>query len=288
MAELDPCTLHQVSEHLWWFTPESHTDRASLAIVVGDKKALMLDIGASPAHTRQFLQAINDANLPAPDFAVLTHWHWDHCFGMEALDIPFIAHHDAARHIERMATYDYSDEGLLELVKQGIEVEFIREHMIIELTDTQRRNLKLRQPDILFNDKLTYNLGNLSCEVHHIGGDHSADSCVIYIPEDKILFLGDCFYFTVYEQPSHYSSKVLKLIEVLETFDAEKYIEGHSNEIILKAEIFRWFAIVRQAFSLIEQHGIDEAFLLKELIATHGEDDVKDFLSPILAGITTD
>lgn len=286
MTELPPCTLHQVSEHVWWFTPELRTDRASLALVIGDKETLMLDIGASPAHTKQFLQAVADAGLPEPNSAILSHWHWDHSFGMEALTIPFAAHRDTAKYIERMMAYDYADEGLDELVKQGIEVEFTRECMTIELDDTQRRNLKLRQPGFIFDKMHNYNLGNISCEVLHVGGDHSADSCVMYIPEDKVLFMGDCFYFTVYEEPRHYTSKILGLIEQLETFDAEKFIIGHSNELIELIQIKRWFAIIRQAFDLIEQHGIkNEAMLLDELIKVYGEEDVTDFLNPIIEGM---
>ena len=287
MTELPPCTLHQVSKHVWWFTPESRTDRASLALVVGDSGTLMLDIGASAAHTQQFLQATKDAGLPAPDSAVLTHWHWDHSFGMEAITIPIAAHRETAKQLDRMAAYDYSDEGLAELVKQGIEVEFIREHMIIELADTQRRNLKLRQPDIIFDEKHSYNLGNVHCEVVHVGGDHASDSCVMYIPEDKVLFMGDCFYYTVYEEPRHYTKKVLKLIDKLEAFDAEQYIEGHSNEIITMGQIDGWFAIVRQAFVLIDKHGSsDRNVLFNHLVETFEEEDVADFLDPILAGFS--
>lgn len=286
MTILPPCTLYQVSDHVWWFTPESRTDRASLALVVGDKESLMLDIGASLAHTKQFLQAIKNAGLAAPASAILTHWHWDHSFGMEALDIPIIAHQETAKHIKRMADYDYSDDGLDELVKQGIEVEFIRECMTIEMNDLQRRSLKLREPDVTFSEKYDYDSGNVICEVLHVGGDHSGDSCVMYIPQDRVLFLGDCFYYTVYEEPGHYTSQILTIIEQIESFDAEKFIMGHSNELIDASTMKRRFAIIRQSFLLIEEHGIsDKALLLRELATLYGEDDLTDFLDPIINGV---
>ena len=287
MTEFPACTLHQVSAHVWWFTPESRTDRASLALVVGDKGRLMLELGASPAHTREFLKALMDKGIPLPDSAILTHWHWDHSFGMEALDIPFASHRQTAKHLERMSGYDYGDEGLEDLVKRGIEVEFTREHLIIELDNAQRRDLKLRQPDIIFDDRHHYDLGGVTCEVLHVGGDHSADSSVIYIPEDKVLFMGDCFYYTVYEQPKHYTKEVLNLIEKLESFDAEQYIEGHSNQITSASEIEEWFSIIKQTFKLIDQYGVDnKTTFVEELTKTFAEEDVLDFLDPILAGYT--
>lgn len=285
MTELPPCILHQVSDHVWWFTPDSRTDRASLAVVVGEKSTLMLELGASPAHTREFLQALTDNEILLPNAAILTHWHWDHSFGMEALNIPFAAQRETAQHLKRMSDYDYSDDGLDDLVKHGIEVEFVREHMIIELDDTQRRNLKLRQPDQIFDETHHYDLGNVSCEVVHVGGDHSADSCVMFIPEDKVLFMGDCFYYTVYEEPNHYTKQVLPLIKKLESFDAEQYIEGHSNQITSANEIKGWFALIKQAFAVIDQHGIDnQTVLVDELTKEFAEEDVLDFLSPIIAG----
>jgi len=285
MTEFAPCTLHQVSDHVWWFTPESRTDRPSLGLVAGEAHTLMLDVGASPAHTQQFLQAIADANLPKPSFAVLTHWHWDHCFGMAAVDVPIMAHRLTAQHIERMSGYNYGDAGLAELVNQGIENAFIRDHMVIELTDEQRQNLQLRQPDTLIEDTYTYDLGAVTCEVKYVGGDHAEDSCVMYIPQDKVLLMGDCFYYTVYTEPRHYTAKVLDVMNQLEAFGAEKFIEGHSDEIITAAQIKRWFAITRDAFALIKTHGIDDVALLqRELSDKHGEEDVEDFLLPIVEG----
>ena len=160
---MQPCTLHKVSEHVWWFTPESRTDRASLGLVVGANASLMLEVGASPAHTEQFLQALTDAGLPQPDYVVLTHWHWDHSFGISALDVPVFAYHETAQHIQRMMDYDYGDEGLAQLIATGIEVEFIREHITVEMTNEQRKNLKLRLSDITFDSYITFQLGGVTC-----------------------------------------------------------------------------------------------------------------------------
>ncbi|MEO1287810.1 MAG: MBL fold metallo-hydrolase, partial [Chloroflexota bacterium] len=142
-----PCTLHQISAHVWWYVPEERTDRPSLGAVVGSERVLLLDIGASVAHTRSFLDALHVQGISSPDYAVLTHWHWDHVFGIDALTCPIIAHIETSENIARMITLDYSNDNLPNLVAQGHEVEFTREHMIIELSNTQRQNLNLRLPD---------------------------------------------------------------------------------------------------------------------------------------------
>jgi len=245
----------------------------------------MLDIGASVQHTQDFLQAVSSAGLPSPDFAALTHWHWDHTFGIDTLNIPILAHQITASNIKRISSYDYSDEGLDELVRQGIEVEMIRKHMRIELTKAQRHALKLRQPNIIIDKSYQFDLGDVTCDVVHVGGDHAEDSCVMYIPEDQVLFLGDCLYDDVYSEPSIYTEKILQLISNIEAFGADKFIMGHANEIYEEKSISRWFAIIRQAFKLIQTHGIDKReYILEVLIQAFEEEDVTDFLDSIIAG----
>ena len=281
------CTLHKISEHVWWFTPESHTDRPSLCAVVGNNNVVILDIGASPHHTRQFLDELSANGINLPSYAILTHWHWDHVFGMSAIDCPIIAHEETAQNIQRMMSLDYSDDNLPNLVEEGHEVEFTREHMVIELNDTQRRNLILHSPDITFTQSLKLNLGDVTCDIQHVGGDHASDAVVIYIPEDNILFLGDCFYYTVYQEPNHYTqAKVLKLIQKLRTFDAETYILGHANELLSREDMAEEFDLIHTIYDLLEQHGTDKIDLIKaELYQNFDEEFVDDTFEPILEGL---
>ncbi len=41
-------------------------------------------------------------------------------------------------------------------------------------------------------------LGEVTCVLKHVGGDHAHDSVVIYVKEEKILFLGDCIYADIF------------------------------------------------------------------------------------------
>lgn len=277
-----PCTLHKVSPHVYWFTPESHTDRPSLGAVVGEQHTLLLDIGASPAHTRDFLAALAAEGVPAPSYAVLTHAHWDHFFGSSALNIPIIAHRLTAEQLATRTQYDYSDSGLQTLIANGQEVEFCAEHMRVELTDAARAALTFRSPQIVFDGQLTLALGGVSAQVVHVGGDHAADSTVIYIPEDKLLFLGDCFYFTVYELPRHYTrDKVLPLIARLESFGATQFIEGHSDTPIDRVMMQTYFEAVREIYTQLTQGGTQDLDALKASSSA----DAQDFFDYIVNGL---
>lgn len=283
--DYQPCVLQQVSKHVYWFTPEPRTDRPSLAAVVGAKSTIMLDIGASPKHTQQFLAALQEKGIAAPSFALATHWHWDHWFGIAALNIPVLAYRETAENMRRQMAYDFSDKGLVEQVAQGVEIAFCTEHMAIEMNEAERLKLGLRMPEIVFDGRINFDLGDVSCQIEHLGGDHASDAVVAYIPEDKILFMGDCLYPTIYQEPRHYTrANLLPLLAKLETFGAKHYIEGHSTEIINDADMQQYFQWMRLSYELIDKHGLDEARLEAALLEHTNNDDALDFLRDVLAG----
>ena len=54
-------------------------------MVVGNNKTLMIDAGNSEDHANYFIQKTLKQENVTPDMVVLTHWHWDHIFGLPAL-----------------------------------------------------------------------------------------------------------------------------------------------------------------------------------------------------------
>ena len=72
------------------------------------------------------------------------------------------------------------------------------------------------------NKKLMIDTGNSE--------DHAADSVIVYVKEEKILFLGDCIYPKMYAEKVHYAVKeILRLLDELEAFDADTYIPSHQR-----------------------------------------------------------
>ncbi len=55
-------------------------------------------------------------------------------------------------------------------------------------------------PDVTFDQRIEIDLGEVTCVVQHVGGDHAADSVIVYVKEEKILFLGDCIFPKIYAE----------------------------------------------------------------------------------------
>src|SRR5690606_22010384 len=108
------------------------------------------------------------------------------------------------------------------------EIEFCAKAIKEEYKN--HRNIIITLPDITLENRAEIDLGGVTCIVQHVGGDHAADSVIVYIKEEKILFLGDCIYPRMYAEKVHYTiSETLRVLDLLETFDAETYIPSHQQ-----------------------------------------------------------
>src|SRR5262245_349930 len=129
MAE---CRLEQVTPRVWWFTPDERSDRPSLVAVVGDDATAIVDAGASRAHARAFLDAL-EPHAPAPvGHVALTHWHWDHSFGSDAYGATVVAHRETAAEVAHQASLAWDGASLAARVADGTELAFCAEMLHVE------------------------------------------------------------------------------------------------------------------------------------------------------------
>ncbi|PJI10880.1 Zn-dependent hydrolase, partial [Bacillus altitudinis] len=122
----------------------------------------------------------------------------------------------------------WSDEAIDERVREGTEIEFCAKAIKEEYQD--HRDIQVVLPDVTFDRRMEIDLGGVTCVVQHVGGDHAADSVIVYVKEERILFLADCIYPKMYAEKVHYTVKeILRLIDELDAFDAETYIPSHQR-----------------------------------------------------------
>ncbi|KGR75402.1 MBL fold metallo-hydrolase [Ureibacillus sinduriensis] len=256
-------SINKIGERFWYITPISVTDRPILGMVVGNNKTLMIDAGNSEEHAKYFLRELSNRGISNPDMVVLTHWHWDHIFGLSALsNTVSIASKDTKIEMEKLIPYSWSDEALDERVKEGTEIEFCA--IAIKEEFQENRDIKIVLPDIAFGKRLEIDLGGINCIVQHVGGDHASDSVIVYIKEEKILFLGDCFYPNIHSEKIHYTiEESLRLLDELEQFDAETYILSHQMPIS-KSEFNEQAAMLRMIAKYTNICGGDHQKITRE------------------------
>jgi glyoxylase-like metal-dependent hydrolase (beta-lactamase superfamily II) len=264
--------LTKIAEHVYWMPP-GPPDRPSLCAVVGDRRTLMLDAGSSNAHAREFLDALWAETTMRPSAVVYTHSHWDHVLGGAEVGEQVIAQALTAVELIELAARDWSDEGLELRVAAGHSspqfVTAVKEEL------PSPRKVDVAQADVVFEKTLDIELGGATVRVRHVGGDHSADSSVMYVEPDKVLFLGDC----LCDSPDGAltAGLALPLCEAILAFDAELYVEGHHESVSSRADIE----------SLIEKLRFAESAVREGSAITEQDEDTDSFVEAFRAGRRT-
>lgn len=224
-------TLIKHSERFWYMTPVEHTDRPILGAVVGDTHTLLIDAGNSVAHASLFLDELQKKGVRAPSMVALTHWHWDHIFGLPAFEgMVSIASEATKQGMEKLVPYAWDDASLDERVAKGIEIAFCAEAIREEYGDA--RDVQIVLPTLTFQESLTLDLGGVHVVLKHVGGDHAKDAVVLYIVEERVLFLGDVLYADIYSPTWRMTpGETLRLLNVLERFDAQWIVWSHGEMV---------------------------------------------------------
>ena len=218
--------LAQISPHVYILPFDSQRDRPNLGYIHGEKFSLLVDTGNSKAHLNTMLKAIKDANLPAPEIALITHWHWDHTFGMHAFSGTTVTHTKTNEILNGLTKWKWTPEAMNERLKTGEECEFCDTHIKIEYDDITE--IKVVRAEIEFDGNLTINPGNVTVEVTPIANPHSDDGAVVYIKEDKVLFAGDADTGDFYELDGGYDAdKFYDYVTSVDKIPYETYIHGH-------------------------------------------------------------
>ena len=208
--------LYQLTERIWVYPFEEERDRPNLGYIRGDRWSLAVDAGHSAAHTAEFYHAIQAAGLPLPALTVLTHWHWDHTFGMHAVHGLTLASRRTNTHLA-----DFRQK----LAAEGKEM-FFSIHDSIRKEYAQGQPVIVTPADITFENELLLDLGGCPVRVFSAQAPHTDDSTLIFAPKESVLFIGDAACGAL---PDQMKDALLcrKLAQAIQSTQAKTVLEGH-------------------------------------------------------------
>ena len=208
--------LMKITERVWFSACEEERDRPCLGYVKGEKMSLVVDAGHSAAHVKEYYAALKKENLPLPDFTVITHWHWDHAFGMHSVHGLTVANRLTNQHLMNFAK---------KVNKEGLD-SFFSLDPSIRKEYAGGQSVVIVPADIVFQEDLEFDLGGVSARLLTSVSPHTDDTTMVLIPEDRILFVGDCISgeFPTWEKDP---VKTRKLISTLNALEADICIGGH-------------------------------------------------------------
>lgn len=220
--------LNKLTDGIYYLPNEDNRDRPTLGLIYGDQWSLIIDSGNATQHAKEFLQEIEKLNAPPIKYLVITHAHWDHILGMNEFDATIIVNNQTNELIKEWQSYSYDDNSLQKYVNNN---QMSTQCMKIIQTEIPSRNtFKLNSPDVIFENTLTIDLGNKVCLLERIQSTHTDDSTIIYIPDEKVIFLGDCAYGTTTNSLFHFKQSLLTpMIQDIQKYDADWFLLGHES-----------------------------------------------------------
>ncbi len=212
--------LNRLTERIWVYPCEEERDRPNLIYIRGDRFSLAVDAGHSADHVREFYRALEEAGLPLPKLTVLTHWHWDHTFGMHAVRGLCLVNERTDRHLADFRA---------RLEREGTAF-FLAMHESIRREYADGKPVVVTCADLVFRGELMLNAGGCPVRVFQAEAPHTDDSTLIEVPGEKALILGDSDGGVF---PDWTVDPVLagKLVETVRKVNPEICLTGHSEPL---------------------------------------------------------
>ena len=186
---------------------------SNAAFVVTPEGVLVVDALGSPVLARELLAEIRRIT-PAPvRYVVLTHYHADHIYGLQAFKdagATIIAHKDGQ-------IYMNSDTAALRL-------QASRE----ELGPAVDATTRLVAADRWIDSRTTLQMGGLDFVLQPAGPAHTPEDLVVWVPQLKLLIAGDLvFRGRIPFVGQADSGRWITALDTLLAFDAAVIVPGH-------------------------------------------------------------
>jgi cyclase len=212
---------------------------------------VLIDAGISTLLTAKYKNTIKKIFLQDDyKYVINTHGHYDHIGGNSIFSqAKVVGHENCQKEIsERWTNPEKSMMSLYKIVEDyeqklqqsvpntsewyGIFTQKIR-YMSAYLDVKNHISVKL--PDITFSDSMKLDLGDTTFEMIYFGKFHSNSDIVIFVPEIRMIFIGDLF--SKYGRPSIIDSSITDVVKYMRPIswignrinNIEKVIDGHGQ-----------------------------------------------------------
>lgn len=255
LDELDQFTkVERLSERVL-IVSNGVTDMDRVTAIATKKGIVVIDAGTNTPRTAKY-RAIIEKEFKRNDFVYLinTHSHQDHTFGNRAFKETVVIGHDKIKEeLTQNVKDDYYTMTFTDAIKhweaQLKESEEnsnrwkqlrIYLYEAPEILSTIENNFKVPVPDISFSDEMELDMGDVRFKMKYFGPAHTKSDILVYVPEEKLLFVGDLFnypgdvnfHFFGKENAEHWINALDKLLIPENTI--EYVVNAHYSRIMSK------------------------------------------------------
>ena len=204
-------------------SPQNGGNIANTGFIVGDSGVLAVDTGPTRRYAERMLAAIEAATGGKPvRYAVVTHHHFDHSFGIPAFrdaGIPVVMHRDAAAWLAR----------------EGAQ---IRDNIAALTGEAWMEGTDLRPADALVDADMEIDLGGRIVDIAVFGGGHTAGDIVVLDRATGALFAGDLVFHERVPSLPHGDAETWRVqLAEIAGWDWRRLVPGHGPPVTDRAPL---------------------------------------------------
>lgn len=207
-------TFAKLGEGAYAYTAEGDPNTG---VIVGDDGVMVIDTQATPHMAQKVVAKIREVTDKPVKYILMSHYHAVRVLGAAAYEAEnIIASRLTYELIEERGQFDYDSElGRFPRLFEGAET-------IPGLT----------WPSIVFDGKITVDLGNRPVEIWSPGKGHTQGDTVAWLPDQKILYAGDLVEYgaTPYTGDAHLTDWPATL-DALRALKPEKLVPGRGDAL---------------------------------------------------------
>jgi glyoxylase-like metal-dependent hydrolase (beta-lactamase superfamily II) len=221
--------LTQLTEHIWLFPhdPDPNAVQSSIGVIATPNKSVLIDAGNSPRLARQLKTELVRCHLPPVSRIIYTHHHWDHVYGACEFGVQVAAHVMCKVILEEESKKPWGIEFLNEEIKRNPKLA-VSYHARAKYIDDWSA-FQIIIPEEVFEKEEIIDLDGLAIELEHVGGEHAEDSIVVKVPQEGVMFLGDCYYPPPLHLREEDSVPSFEMLRRLQDSAYDLYVEGHDK-----------------------------------------------------------
>jgi glyoxylase-like metal-dependent hydrolase (beta-lactamase superfamily II) len=218
--------LVKISDNVFCLPGMEGIDQPFLYYIKGNDYSIAIDAGNCESHVKEYYQELHNEGLELPKYTVITHWHWDHTFGMPYVHGKTIASELTNRKLKVVSHWKWTLEEMKMREQTGEDITFCNECICKVYEDLSQ--IYVTPADIEIDRITRLDLGGVTLSLIPRDSTHSRDALFVFFHEEKMLFVGDADCEDHYDENGAYNKERLKsLITFIEEIDFESYLLGH-------------------------------------------------------------
>ncbi len=201
---------------------QGHTSNAGFVVTSGG--VVVFDALGTPSLGWAMLEAIRRRTDQPIRYVVLSHYHADHIYGLQAF-----RDHTRAVIIAQDRAREYSEENKETSEERADQRLQQRREALAPWVD---ENTRVVPPDLTFNDRLTLTLGQTTFRLIYAGPAHSSSDAMMLVEPESVLFAGDIVQrgrIPFMNADDVDSSNWLKSLDEVESLQPRLIIPGHGQ-----------------------------------------------------------